>query len=69
MITKEKGQMPLPTNGEHMTLTRVKRASIATKKAVIEKDKGQIPFPIDRTLNDAHKVKTGLNRDKKTVNV
>ncbi len=32
---------------------------------VIAKEKGQIPFPIDRASNDADKVKTGLYRDKK----
>ncbi len=61
--------MPFPTNREHMTPTRWKKASIATKKAVKKKDKGQIPFPIDRALNDADKVKTGLYSDKKTENV
>ncbi len=66
--------MPLPTNREHMTPTRWKKASIATKKTVIKKDKGQIPFSIDRASNDADKVKTGLYRDKtkknkKTVSV
>ncbi len=30
-------------------------------------EKGQIPFPTDRALNDADKVKTGLYRDKKTI--
>ncbi len=68
VITKEKGQMPLPTNREHMTPTWWKKASIATKKAVIKKEKGQIPFPTDRALNDADKVKTGLYRDKKPIN-
>ncbi len=62
MITKEKGQMPLPTNREHITPTRWKKASIATSIAVINKE---IPFPTDRALNDANKVKTGLYRDKK----
>ncbi len=52
MRPKEKGQMPFPTNREHMTPTRWKKASIATKK-----EKGQIPFPTDRALNDADKVK------------
>ncbi len=33
VITKEKGQMPLPTNREHMTPTRWKKASIATKSS------------------------------------
>ncbi len=35
------------------------------QKAVIKKEKGQTPFPTDRGLNDADKVKTGLHRDKK----
>ncbi len=62
--------MPLPTNREHMTPTRWKKASIAAKKnSRKKKDKGQIPFPIDRASNDADKVKTGLYRDKKTKNV
>ncbi len=66
MITNEKGQMPLPTNREHMTPTRWKKTSIATKKQSLKKkDKGQIPFPIDRASNDADKVKTGLHRYKK----
>ncbi len=65
VMTKEKGQMPFPTNREHMTPTRCKKASIARKKAVIKKEKGQIPFPTDRALNDADKVKTGMYRDKK----
>ncbi len=69
VITKEKGQMPLHTNREHMTPTRCKKASISTKNQS-KKDKGQIIFPIDRALNDADKVKTGLYRDKKkTENV
>ncbi len=34
------------------------------KKAVRNKE---IPFPTDRALNDANKVKTGLYRDKKTL--
>ncbi len=66
VIAKEKGQMPLPTNREHMTPTRWKKGQYRYKKTVIKKDKGQIPFPIDRALNDADKVKTGLYRDKKT---
>ncbi len=57
--------MPFPSNREHMTPTRWKKASIATKKTVIKKEKGQIPFPTDRALNDTGKVKTGLYRDKK----
>ncbi len=57
-----------------MTPTRWKQACIATKKTVIKKEKGQIPFPTDRALNDADKVKTGLYRDKeknkeKNINV
>ncbi len=48
-----------------MTPTRWKQACIATKKAVTKKEKGQIPFPTDRALNDADKVKTGLYRYKK----
>ncbi len=31
---------------------------------VITKEKRQMPFPTDRALNDADKVKTGLYRDK-----
>ncbi len=27
-----------------------------------------MPFPVDRALNDADKVKTGLCRDKKIIN-
>ncbi len=65
VITKEKGQMPLPTNREHMTPKRWKKASIATKSSHKKKENGQIPFPTDRALNDADKVKTGLYRDKK----
>ncbi len=68
MVTKEKGQMPFPTNREHMTPTRWKKASIDTKSSH-KKEKGEIPFPTDRALNDADKVKTGLYRDKKTINV
>ncbi len=64
VITKEKGQMPFPTNREHMTPTRWKKP-VSLQKAVIKKEKGQIPFPTDRALNDAEKVKTGLYRDKK----
>ncbi len=64
MITKEKGQMPLPTNREHMTPTRCKKASVATKSSH-KKEKGRIPFPRHRALNDVGKVKTGLYRDKK----
>ncbi len=33
---------------------------------VITKENGQMPFPTDRALNDADKVKTGLYRDKKS---
>ncbi len=36
---------------------------------VIIKENGRIPFPTDSALNDADKVKTGLYRDKKTINV
>ncbi len=36
---------------------------------VITKEKGQMPLPTDRALNDADKVKTGLYRYKKTINV
>ncbi len=37
---------------------------------MIAKEKGQMPFPTDRALNDADKVKTGLYRYKKrTINV
>ncbi len=57
--------MPFPTDRAQMTPTRWKQASIATKKAAIKKEKGQIPFPTDRALNDAGKVKTGLYRYKK----
>ncbi len=49
-----------------MTPTRWKQAGIATKKAVTKKEEGQIPFPTDRALNDADKVKTGLYRYKET---
>ncbi len=35
------------------------------KKAIIKKEKGQIPFPTDRALNDADRVKKSLYRDKK----
>ncbi len=52
-----------------MTPTRWKQACIAKKITVIKKEKGQIPFPTDRALNDPDKVKTGLYRDKKTINV
>ncbi len=38
---------------------------VSLQKAVIKKEKGQMPFPTDRALNDADKVKTGLYRDKK----
>ncbi len=48
-----------------MTPTRWKQACITTKKTVIKKEKGQIRFPTDRSLNDADKVKTGLYCDKK----
>ncbi len=68
VITTEKGQMPFPTNREHMTPTRWKKASIATKSSH-KKEIFQIPFPTDRALNDADKVKTGLYRDKKPINV
>ncbi len=56
--------MPFPTNREHMTPIRWKQTSI-DKKAVIKNEKGQIPFPTDRALNDADKGKTGLYRDNK----
>ncbi len=39
LITKEKGQMPFPTDRPQMTPTRWKQACIATKKAVIKKRK------------------------------
>ncbi len=68
MIKKEKGQMPLPTNREHMTPTRCKKVSVATKSRQ-KKEKGRIPFPTDTALNGAGKVNTGLYRDKKTINV
>ncbi len=48
-----------------MTPTRWKQACIATKKAVIKKEKGQIPFPTDRAFNDADRAKKGLYRDEK----
>ncbi len=35
------------------------------KKAVIKKEKGQIPFPTNGSLNDTDKVETDLYRDKK----
>ncbi len=69
VITKKKGQMPFPTDRPQMTPTRWKQACMASKKAVIKKEKGLIPFPTDIALNDADKVKTGLYRDKKTINV
>ncbi len=53
-----------------MAPTKGEQACVATKKAVIKKEKGQIPFPADRALNDADRVKTGLYRYKKgTINV
>ncbi len=33
------------------------------------KENGQMPFPTDRALKYADKVKTGLYRGKKTINV
>ncbi len=39
VIAKEKGQMPLPTNREHMTPTKWKKASIAAKKTKQNKTK------------------------------
>ncbi len=69
VITNEKGQMPFPTDKPQITPTRWKQTCIITKKAVIKKENGQVPFPTDRALNDADKVKTGLYRDKKTINV
>ncbi len=35
------------------------------KKSSHKKEKGQIPFPTDKALNDADKVKTGLYSYKK----
>ncbi len=73
VTTKEKGQIPFPTDRLQMTPTRWKQACIATKKAVIKKEKGQTPFPAYRALNDPDKVKTGLyrykKRKKRTINV
>ncbi len=39
VIAKEKGQMPLPTNREHMTPTKWKKASIAAKKNKTKQNK------------------------------
>ncbi len=39
------------------------------KKVVIKKEKGQIPFPTDRALNDADRVKKVLYRAEKNINV
>ncbi len=58
--------MPLPTDRPQMTPIRWKQAGIAKKTQSQKKDKGQIPFPTDRALNETDKVKTGLYRDKKT---
>ncbi len=69
MKTKEKGQIPLPTNREHITPTRWEKACIAKKSSQKKKEDGQIPFPTGRSLNDADKVKKGLYRDKKAINV
>ncbi len=42
---------------------------IATKKTVIKKEKGRIPFPTDRALNDTDKEKTGLyQKNHKYIN-
>ncbi len=35
------------------------------KKTFIKKEKGQIPFPTDRALDDADRKKKGLYRDEK----
>ncbi len=44
---------------------KMKTGLYRDKKAVIKKEKGQIPFPTDRALNDADRGKKGLYRDKK----
>ncbi len=58
--------MPFPTDRPQMTPIRWKQTSI-DKKADIKNEKGQIPFPTDRALNDTDKVKTSLYRNKKAV--
>ncbi len=50
-----------------MAPTKWEQACVATKKTVIKKEKGQIPFPADRALNDADKMNSGLYRAKKAV--
>ncbi len=55
--------MPFPTYTAN-DADKVETGLYRDKKAVIKKEKGQIPFPTDRALNDADKVKTGLYRDK-----
>ncbi len=57
--------MPFPTDKPQMTPTRWKLACIATKKAVVKSENGRIPFPTDRALNDADKMKTDLYRERK----
>ncbi len=49
-----------------MTPTSWKRAYIATKSSH-KKEKGQIPFPTDRALNEADRVKKGLYRAEKNI--
>ncbi len=48
---------------------KVEQACIATKKAVIKKEKGKIPFPTDRALNDADRVKKMPVSRQKNTNV
>ncbi len=47
---------------------KVEKGQYRYKKAVIKKEKGQIPFPTGRALNDADKVENGLyhKRQKKS---
>ncbi len=42
---------------------KVETGQYREKKSVIKQEKGQIPFPTDRALHDADKLKTGLYRD------
>ncbi len=44
---------------------KFKRRPVSLQKAVIQKEKGRIPFPTYTALNDAGTVKTGLYRVKK----